>query len=150
MKKIAALLISAWILCAISVGCGGSNSNVPAKINGKVTYKGAPVTGGQMTFFYESAGVYPVAISADGSFNAVDLPTGTAVVTVDTELLNPKKKTPKYGGGRGGMSAPPEGVNSGPSGTYVAIPAKYRTRGASDLKVEVKAGSQDLDINIPG
>src|SRR5829696_1964631 len=105
-------------------GCSAKKSNRGVDLSGAVSYNGKPVTGGSMTL-YVGDGIYPVAISADGTYSATQIPEGEAIVTVDTEALNPNK--PKYGDGRpqGGMSPVPEGASQGPTGKYVKLPAKY-------------------------
>jgi len=124
-------------------------------VSGTVKYKGQPVTGGSMTLYVGDAG-YPVAIDSNGHFTAYQLPEGEAIVTVDTEPLNPSK--PKYPGsgrrkdkdkgGSGSSSPAPEGKGGGPAGTYVKIPAKYRTKDKSDLRLTLKAGSNRKDFEL--
>jgi len=131
-------------LLIFAVGCGG-NSNRGVSLSGKVMLNGTPVTGGTMTLHIGEA-VYPVAISTDGSYSAIQLPEGEAVATVDTEALNPNK--PKYGGKGGGMSPMPEGTGKGPAGAYRKIPTKYRNKATSDLKVTLKSGSQEKTFEM--
>jgi len=137
------LILPALLL--LTIGCGGSG-NRGVSLTGTVKYKGAPVTGGMMTLFFGNV-AYPVGIGADGTFSVTQLPEGDAVATVDTESLNPNK--PKYGGKMGGgMSPPPAGASTGPQGTYVKIPAKYRDKAKSDLKVTLKAGKQEKTFEL--
>jgi hypothetical protein len=124
-------------LLSLVLGCG-SGKTAPAEVSGKVTYNGGPVTGGTVVF-HTDKGVYPANITAEGNYTAVDLPDGEAVVTIDTELLNPNRKkitydatTAKASGGnvaaqyaaaKGGgappaMPAPPKGA-----GKYESSPA---------------------------
>ena len=139
------LLVLPALMLAFVIGCNKNDSR-SCELTGKVTYKGQPITGGNMTLFIGDAG-YPVAISPDGKYSVNQLPEGEATATFDTEQLNPNK--PVYGGKKdGGMSPIPEGAGGGPKGTYVAIPAKYKTKSKSDLKVAVKKGKQEHNFEL--
>lgn len=154
---------------ALIAGCS-SDKSAPAKLSGTVTYNGAPVTGGMLSF-YTNAGVYPAAISSDGTYSVADIPTGDMVVTVDTEMLNPgiKKQTysGKNSGGGGGMygkaagrgsaapkgakqetSPAPEGAEQPSPGNYVKIPRDYADKNKSPLKITVERGSQTINLEL--
>jgi hypothetical protein len=91
---------------AVVVGCGAKRPS-SAVISGKVTYNGAPVSGGVVTF-HSKEGVYVSGISTDGAFNAADLPEGEMIVTIETESVNPAKKQHVYeakAGAAGGQIA---------------------------------------------
>lgn len=138
------LLVLPVLLLAFVIGCGKGNAR-SSEVSGKVTYKGQPVTGGNMTFFIGDAG-YPVTISPDGTYSVSQLPEGEATVVIDNEQLNPKQ--PVYGGKTGGgMSPVPEG-RGGPKGTYVALPAKYKNKDKTDLKVPLKTGKQEFNLDL--
>jgi len=138
------LVVLPALLFAFVVGCG--NNPRGAELSGKVTYKGAPVTGGSMTLFIGDAG-YPVTIGANGEYAVSQIPEGEAVVVVETESLNPNK--PKYGGKGGGGSSPaPEGKGAGPTLTYVKIPDKYKHKDKTDLKATIKRGKQQKDFDL--
>jgi hypothetical protein len=139
------LLLFALVVAA---GCGGTPSSRSANLTGKVLYKGQPVTGGSMTLNYAESS-YPVAIRADGTFKAAQLPAGEAIVTIDNEFLNPNK--PTYGGGKGpgsGLGKIPEGANQSSGGTYVKLPAKYKDKKTSDVKITLKGGNQDITVEL--
>jgi len=141
--RIRLLVLPALLLLAL--GCS-TNTNRSVDLTGKILYKDAPVTGGTMTLYYGDTPVL-VAIGADGTFSASQIPEGTAAVTVDTEPLNPKQ--PKYGGKQGGgMSSPPPGANTGPKGTYVKVPDKYRKKETTDLKLTLERGKQEKTIEL--
>jgi hypothetical protein len=167
------------LLFGLVLGCGSSKA-APAQVSGKVSYNGQPVPGGTVVF-YSSAGVYSAAINTDGTYTAADLPEGEMVVTVDTESLNPDRKTAaytpsaikaraeagsksKYSGSSvpAAKSAPaasgakdqkpntspvPEGANVDPV-TYVKIPRNYADKTKSPLKVVLKSGSQEQNLEL--
>jgi len=156
----------------MTLGCS-SKKSAPAVVSGKVTYKGEPVTGGTLVFFTEQ-GVYPVAVSAEGTFTHSDLPEGACTVTIDTEELNPNRKVQAYdqksnatSGGPGGAkykskpapsasgakgkqetSPAGEGSPQGERGQYKKIPPQYADKDKSPLKVTLKAGSQELNFDL--
>ena len=171
MKTRSLLWLPLSLALSLLLGCS-SQKSAPSEVTGKVTYNGAPVTGGNMVF-YSSNGIYAVAIKPDGTYTAVDLPEGEMVVTVDTEGLNPDKKIPEYNaktaasgakamyGGKaatptGGpgtkmkqeSSPVPEGSPQGTAGTYVKIPKDYADKTKTPLKVTLKAGSQTQDFEL--
>ncbi len=130
----------------VAFGCGSKNPNAPGKLTGKVVYNGAPVTGGALVL-NSTSGAISIPIKADGTFESQDLPAGEVVVTVDTESLNPNRKVPTYGGGKGQGSPMPEYANKS-AGTYVKVPQKYRDKGTSPLKITIAKGKQDKTIEL--
>ena len=139
-----------------------------------MTYKGVPVTGGNIAF-HSNSGVYSASIDAEGKYTAADLPEGELIVTVETESLNPDKKVPTYGPkssssadkrygqkGAGGpvataegaknnakmMSPGREGEQQGDHVQYVKIPVKYSEKKNSPLKMTLTSGSQTVDFDL--
>ncbi|MBX9579181.1 MAG: carboxypeptidase-like regulatory domain-containing protein [Gemmataceae bacterium] len=100
-------------------GCGGSQT--PASITGKVTYQGAPLPGGTMTFFTEN-GAYPTSIATDGSgtYSIKDVPVGSASVTIETETFNPNTERPEYGAAMKGGGKMPKGAPKGGENKFKA------------------------------
>lgn len=136
-------------LCLLlpALGCGKTNPSRGASLTGKVTYKGAPVTGGNVQL-YTDEGVYPAVLSPEGTFEIIQVPLGEATLTVETESINPNRKIPTYGGGQEGeMSPPPEGAQTG-GGTYVKIPSRYDKKETSDLKVTLTGGKQTQEFQL--
>jgi hypothetical protein len=159
------LLLLALLVVVLTLGCQGRRT--VGRLSGTVTYQGKPVKGGTIAFFVKDNGVYPTFINPDGTYAVVDLPTGEATVTVETESLNPKRKAapPPRGAAqpqmaktgvrdsnKGGMASPlPPDVagSSAPSGEYVKIPARYANQDTSQLTVTIVGGSQqtqDFDL----
>lgn len=158
----------------LTLGCG-SKKSAPAQLSGKVTYKGAAVTGGTLAF-HSDAGAYTAVINADGTYTVTDLPEGEVVVTVDTEDMNPERKIPEYNEKSGGAlgtkygksaqppappqgsppggktkqeSSPvPEGAPKAEVGQYVKIPRTYSDKTKSSLKVTLQAGKQQHNFEL--
>jgi hypothetical protein len=160
-------LVLALPLCLlVATGCGGGNENphAPASVTGKVTYKGEPVPAGLVNFIPKTQGPSATgSLSSDGTYSITDAPAGDFTVTVDTEYLNPDKKTQAYPGagkagagatsspmpGGGGTSSPmpgPAAVKAG--GKYVKIPAKYADVKQSTLTAKLNAGKQTEDFKL--
>jgi hypothetical protein len=85
-------------------GCG-SKRPASSSVSGQVTYNGAPVTGGSITFHSPDSGVYPSSIDAKGNYNVADLPDGELVVTIETESRNTNKQVPIYDARSGSSGA---------------------------------------------
>jgi hypothetical protein len=155
------------VMAAALAGCQGSGDNkFPAKVSGKVSYNGSPVTGGTITFHTADGSPIQAAIGLDGTYNIVNLPEGPVTVTVETESLN--QKTPQYTGqgarkgmygGRGAGPAaggapkgdtkspmPSEAQSSQP--VYVKIPGKYAQASTSGLTTTLKKGDQKFDVTL--
>lgn len=168
--KLQARLGGAFLLLAglAVLGCKQENPNAPARVTGRVLYKGNPVTGGMLAFHPTGGGIISIPIGADGSYSAFDIPDGDMVVTVETESINPDKKTPDYKGASGGAAAMYGGKAAGgggmvakgqqnspapegaivSSGTYMKVPAKYADPATSGLTVTLKKGEQKHDVTL--
>ncbi len=159
MNRAVFSLLGLGTLFTLMVGCGGDATNAPCNISGKVTYKGAPVTGGTMTFWSSEGGSYSASLDATGKYSTANLPAGTAKVSVDTESTNPDRKMEGYGGGKGkpgqsgGGGAKKMTASPMPDYakknviTYVKIPAKYAQKD-SPLTTTLKPGANKADFDL--
>jgi hypothetical protein len=121
----------ACLTLAALTGCGGDSSK--ATISGKVTYRGAPLTGGILTLYPASGTAYPVPLNADGTFKVSGAPVGTMGVGIATEL----------------DPAIPAGSLPSIPVKPVAIPPKYKDPKTSGLTWEIKGGRnapKDFDL----
>jgi hypothetical protein len=104
-----AFLGAAAACCALSVGCSSGKGDV----RGTVTFKGAPLKGGIVTFVSEGGGPNILAsIHEDGTYTASNVASGRYKVCVDTESLKPSSgaSTTKGGlKGSGGFIKEPPG-----------------------------------------
>ncbi len=171
----------AFLLPAVLVlsGCGAKKT-AAAKVSGKVTLNGQPVTGGSM-YFHSESGMYPATIDSQGNYELHDMAPGEVVVTIDNEFLDPSKKTPIYTGGSGSgqtkgpggaggrpgmpMSGPPvvpykgkgmenspapEGMQTIKDGTYMKLPDLYKNRETTTIKFKIEPGSTTQNIEMTG
>ena len=110
-------------------GCGG-----PGTVTGKVTFKGGPLPGGLVTVVDAADNRYPGQIQKDGSYIVANVPTGPAKVVVGTTA-----KT-------GSIMHPDD--RKEPFGPYVQIPKRYAQPEKSGLALQVKNGTQELNIDL--
>jgi hypothetical protein len=131
------------VLAAAATGCPGGGR---AKVRGKVTYKGTPLTMGKVILVSEDGKVQDTApIQPDGTFEMDKAPTGKVKVGV----ANP----------------PPLGAPGGPPLTgspndeetkqaraiaskFVPSPQKYTDPDKSNLTATVNAGSNELNLDL--
>lgn len=153
-------------ILTLASGCGDAKLS-RSKVSGVVTYKSAPVKGGNMTMSNDIGGTYTTSIQEDGTYSFGDVPTGNYSVTIETDSLNPDKKAPKGAAGdKGGqrekmqsdyMKAMGKGPGAdGEAGTgpskeelvkrYTKIPTKYATKALSGLQVDVVLGTTLKDF----
>jgi hypothetical protein len=155
-----------------TTGCNKGNPHAPARVSGKVTYAGSPVTAGTIVFHTADGAQYPANIAPDGTYGT-ELPVvGDVVVTVETESVNPDKKVPTYddktapGSGSGAMAKMYGKGPTGPKGTgknkagfstpegvttenlYKKIPAKYADKTRSGLSYTLVKGDQKKDFDL--
>ncbi|HEX5273377.1 MAG TPA: hypothetical protein VFW33_22930 [Gemmataceae bacterium] len=145
LTALAAALLAAGALG----GCSGSGTKTSV-VSGKVTYKGAPVTGGELKFYPEGGEPVLGTINADGTFNTMGVPPGHVTVTVDTEPLKGPKGAggdyTKMARGREGFKPPETG---GHTPVYVQIPHKYKDPKTSGLSVDVKQGkTENVELTL--
>lgn len=161
------LALMVLVVSVIALGCGQKrNPNAPANVSGRITYKGGPLKGGNVTFHPASGGVYSFAIRPDGNYTATDVPDGDMVVTVNTESLNPaKQEKPRvYGEGQAVGDGKPLAVpspdfiksklkNPPPDvpvaqPEYMKIPEKYSDKTKSGLSVTLSPGNQTRSFDL--
>jgi hypothetical protein len=164
------LVASAGLLAA---GCGKSGST-GSSVTGSITYKGSPVTGGNMIFHGKEKN-YGGNLGPDGKYTAAGMPPGEYIVTIDTKSLEKVSSGPgkdidamikdmeeKFGGKlppeaakefeemRKKMKeeAPKDGDAPTTTAKYVKIPEKYANPKTSGLTVTVGSGSNSKDFPL--
>lgn len=140
----------------VLLGCESKSESNSARVSGKISYNGKPITAGLMEFHLSDGRKFSVNLSSDGTYQATDVPTGEMVVTVNTEVA--KKKMSDKSSNEAKMraatqQAPPPGRGSAatsemPEGEYIKIPAKYNNPKTSTKTLTLKPGRQVIDINL--
>lgn len=123
-------------------------------VKGKVTYSGKVVKGGSITFVStEGHPSVSGSIKEDGTYIVEKVPAGSAKVCVETESLNPAKRTStkftKYGPPPGQEG--PEGFKSGggeDTKNFVKIPASYSNPETTTLSLTVSSGEQEFNVEL--
>ena len=165
-------IITSALCCSLAliIGCSGASKS---KVTGVVSYKNAPIKGGNLIMSSESGGSYSAIIQPDGTYSISDVATGTYTVTIETESLNPDKKAPKsaagdkadqrnkmqdeymkaMGKGGGENKSGAGDVGSGASKEdlakiYTKIPTKYGSKATSGIQVDVGSGATVKDIPL--
>ena len=127
-RALGSLLLLGAIL--VAVGC---ERKVPeGTVSGKVTYKGKAVTTGSVNFTDSQKGIGSQGpLDGSGNYTIPDpLQVGTYKVFIQPPI--PEQLPP---------GTPPKKPG-------VAIPSKYQDAGKSTLSFEVKAGKNDINIEL--
>ena len=123
------------LLIATSTLQGCSSSEDPqGEISGSVTYKGQPLTTGDINFYQRSTGeAASIPIDETGHF-ALATPLKTGTYTISFTPPEPKQLPP---------GSPPQKADEFP------VPKKYFDIANSDLTQEVIEGTNTIDVVIP-
>jgi hypothetical protein len=124
------LVLSALVVTAS--GCGGGVKKVT--INGTVSYKGQPVSGGMLQFAVAKGAPAAAPIQEDGSFTMTDVTPGEVTVSITA--------TPRSSGPGGGKAKP------APKVTPADLPEKYQDPARSGLKYTITPTTRQLDIKM--
>lgn len=132
--------LASWLLLGILLaGCGGSGKGPAGTVSGKVTFQGAPVTEGNVTFVKVGGGGSGAGvIQADGNYSAKGIDGGIPVGEYVAVVVPPEVTID-----RGPNTSPETGFKE-----MKNIPAKYRSEATSDLKVTIREGSNDFNIDM--
>jgi hypothetical protein len=131
----------ACFVCTVSLfalaGCGGAPS-----VSGTVTFEGAPVDGGTITFTPEQGGT----VTARGA----QITEGKYVIKSENGLAPGKYKVEIVWNKKTGKTVPnPNDTGTTVDETKQVIPNKYNSR--TELTAEIKSGSNSLDFDLkPG
>jgi len=145
------------LFLGLVAGCSsGKNPEAPARVSGVVTYQGKPVPGGIIAFHPSGKAPYSSPIGADGTYEVVDLPVGEMAVTVETESLNPNRKSQTYGGAIGEKMKAERWKAEGkagagpqqPAGRYIRVPSQYANPKTSPVTVTLEHGRQIKPIEL--
>lgn len=142
------VFVATVLMLALVLGCGGSNAPLNT-VEGKITYKGAEVTGGSILFYPASGGPIPGFIKADGTYIGSEIPLGETTVTIDTASVQNTGKVIVSGKAPSGSDASkyPGGDIQG-AAKAIKIPAKYADRNKSGLKFTVGKGKNQKDFEL--
>ena len=146
MRNFAVVLVAALLF--VNSGCpGGPTKAVLHPVSGKVTVGGKPLA--DCTIQFVGTGTEAVSFNGklgkDGTYSLVDPTDGRAGAAAG------KYKVVLMGSPDAAMEAMKtmKGPQSGPPTVTAPFPAEYSAVETSPKEVEVKAGSNSIDIVIP-
>jgi hypothetical protein len=127
----------------LASGCGSNTSTVV----GKVTYQGKPVAGGSVIVYCPDKQIVRSTIGTDGTYSIPNVPSGQAIVTVQSPARTPaglrmKQSLPPSSGG----PIPLTVEANDPA--RVLIPQRYALPEESGLSVVVDRGQVTYDIDL--
>lgn len=128
-------------LLVIAVLAAAGCKDGTGHVTGTVSLDGQPITFGNVVFLCRDGSVANANIQADGTYSAIKVSPGEAVVTVQTYPLPPQVRPP------GGAVVPTESADPR---RYVAIPPAYADADRTPLRATVAPGPQTLDITLAG
>jgi hypothetical protein len=143
--------------CLALAGCGGTTT--PPTLDGKVTYKGAPLTGGKLLLYSATPGApvvqrlpgtnltMPAAhvlfIRPDGSFQGTAPPPGQYRIAIDNShlALQTEGLPPDYA--KKVVSATESAL-----GKHISLPERYSDPARSGLSVSIEDGVNHQDVAL--
>jgi hypothetical protein len=140
-------------LIALAAGCGQASG----RVSGRVLLDGKPVQGGILTFVPANFKGQSVATKVEESGTySVELPAGDMLISFDNRDLAPpppRAPLPVPKGLRPDVAAKmvrptPPAPPPDRAGRYVKVPDRYYSADTSDLKLTVKPGEQQFDVEL--
>jgi hypothetical protein len=131
------------LVLAAAVGCGGGKGGT---VRGKVTYRGTPLTMGNVTLVSEDGKILKTGqIQEDGTYQIPDAPTGH----VKAAVVNPPPVGAK-GGARlvGAPNDEETKLARAIAARYVPTPATYADPQKSGLSYDIPRRGGPLDIDL--
>jgi hypothetical protein len=138
------------LLVAVLVGCGPGRPR-PGVVSGTITYKGRPVNDATLLLYSaggDATGSITIPVTGDGTFRISDVPSGEYKIVVqgaegegsDASLL---KSVPKE------KRAEVEKMMAGQrSAKTIPFPKKYQDLTTTDLKCQITASNQTLNLEL--
>lgn len=152
MRRVA-LFVAACLLAAC-IGCSGAAGPQTGRVSGRITVNGKPLAGANVNFDLKEGKSPRVATGVTDSDGRYTLSTfgkddgavlGKHVVWITMpqkgEAIDPNNPTADYGQMMSGAAVGAKPDTGG-------IPAKYTSKKTSDLIREVKAGTNEINIDL--
>jgi hypothetical protein len=128
-----------WAGLAVVVATAGCGDGFrTGEVSGTVTFDGTPVKEGKITFFpMDGAGGTPGGFIIDGAYTVKKVPIGEMKVVINGQKVIGKKEVYP-----GQPNSPVKPV------TAELLPAKYSDVSSSELRYEVKPGSNEKNFDL--
>jgi hypothetical protein len=150
------LLGLACLTGALLGGCGGPRV---AKVSGRVTYAGRPVSGGKVLFYPEAGRMALGEIGPDGRYTLTTFQPGDGAligghrVAIEATRVGPGS----YQAPKNLAEEKERSRGAGPGGKVLVagkvdwlVPEKYARPELSGLTATVRGGRNDIDFDLPG
>lgn len=121
-------------LLLLITGCGGSTQVPSGQVNGTVTYEGAPITEGVVSFYSPDLGIGASADIGEAGAYAITEPLKTGSYSVT--ILPPPEPPPQ------------DAIPVSTKKEYKNIPLKYRDPKKSELSLNITEGDNLFDVNM--
>jgi hypothetical protein len=116
----------------VAAGCSQNDAGV-GRVTGTVTFRGEPLTSGDVTFVCPNGETRGGSLTPKGAYTVDNIPAGPVKIAIYARGRVPK----------GFMTKNAE------KNAYVAIPSKYADPEKSGLIYQVKPGDQEFAIVLP-
>jgi len=130
----------AWLIlgCLLVAGC--SKNTPTGRVKGKVLLDGKPYSGAAVVFLNAETGQGGTAnIQPDGSFTLAEpIPVGTYIVYLAPEIADADVQ----GSAQEGIEGPVAMTAD------ESVPAKYWNEADSDIRIDIKAGDNDVTVEL--
>ena len=136
-RSLRSLVVVAALLGAAATGCGGHGD-----VSGKVTYKGKTLVWGTVQFEGSDKMIQQGNINSDGTYSISGVAIGEAKAAVSS--INPKSSDFQVRQAEGRPPPKPRPEVKG----WFPIPEKYNTPFKSGLTYSIKAGQNQIDIEL--
>lgn len=122
-------------LCVLAgLGCGGKK----ATVTGQVTYRGAPLPSGSVSFFDAKKEIVGTATIANGTYSIDNVPVGPVKISVTTPVVRLADR----------RHPPPKDMPGGQLAPSVPIPPRYANPEQSGLAYDIQPGEQQHKIDL--
>ena len=134
------ILLRGFFLSALLLPLTGCNQPKEGVITGTVTFAGAPLPSGTVSFVDGDGQAWHSGIGANGSYRIKKAPVGAAKIKVVSH--------PRVPPGMANAKGPDTPKNQKQEPPAVQIPPKYNDADKSGLVYDVKQGEQKYDIEL--
>lgn len=141
MSRLPRSFLTLFLTASAAALAGCSGAEVLGPVSGVVTMEGQPVPRATVIFDNDQLGVHMSAEADEQGRYTVRMANGDGLPLgdYDVRVCPPVQDHPL-----GPIKAPPPGVDP-----YLdTIPKRYRDRGTSDLKLQVRADTNSLDVDM--
>ncbi|GEM_PF-351402 len=138
-----------FITLILIMGCGQTAYEIPdtgATLEGSITYDGKPIPLALVIVRSETATADSI-VREEGKYKVLSVPLGNVKIAVDTEAMRSEvisRAMARANTGPDGKAAP----NAPAKLSFFPVPVKYADPDTSGITMEIKKGTNTLDITL--